>query len=143
MAMLDRRFVFILVALSALAALSQILLWLARPPTVEPDFIGPPRSGYTLDTFTLNALDEAGKLNLTISGPRLVRRGEDGSIFVTTPDYVMMDSEGHPWVGTSASAWVNKDGSQMQLEGDVVLRRKPSSDVTEATITTSNLTAWP
>lgn len=141
--MIDRRFVLIVVALSILAGASQIVLWLTRPPAVEPVFAGPPRAGYTLDTFTLNALDEDGKLNLTISGPRLVRRGEDGSIFVTSPDYVLVDSDGHPWVGTSTSASVNKDGSRMQLEGNVALRRTPTADVSEATITTSDLIAWP
>jgi lipopolysaccharide export system protein LptC len=141
--MIDRRFITLVVVLAALAAVSQILLWLTRPRPSEPSFSGPPRSSYTLNTFTLNALDENGKLSFTVSGPRLARRGEDGSIFVTTPDYVMVDSDGNPWVGKSDSAWVNKDGSLMQLEGHVEMRRTPTPTLKPATIVTSDLTAWP
>lgn len=141
--MIDRRFIGIVLILAVLAIGSQLLLWLTRAKPAEPAFTGPPRSGYTLDAFTLNALDENGKLTFTISGPRLVRRAEDGSIFVSTPDYVLVDSDGHPWIGTSGSAWVNKDGSLMHLEGDVVMRRTPSAGVKLATITTADLTVWP
>jgi len=141
--MIDRRFIGIVLILAALAIGSQVLLWLTRPKPAEPAFTGPPRSGYTLDAFTLDALDENGKIAFTVSGPRLVRRSEDGSIFVSTPDYVLVDSEGHPWIGKSDSAWVNKDGSLMHLEGGVVMRRTPSAGVKLATITTADLTVWP
>ncbi|HMM67188.1 MAG TPA: LPS export ABC transporter periplasmic protein LptC [Dokdonella sp.] len=140
---IDRRFMLVVVALAVLAAGSQVLLWLTRPPTLEPTFSGPPRSGYTLDNFSLNALDAKGKLSFTVSGPRLTRRSEDGSIFVTTPDYVMVDKDGNPWIGKSDAAWVNKDGSLMRLEGDVQMRRTPSESVTPATLFTSDLTAMP
>jgi lipopolysaccharide export system protein LptC len=141
--MIDRRFVVTVFVLAVLAIGSQVLLWLTRPRAEEPTFTGPPRSGYTLDGFTLNALDESGKLTFTVSGPRLVRRGEDGSIFLSDPDYVMVDSEGHPWTGTSDSAWVNKDGSLMKLEGRVDMQRTPSASVSPARITTSELTIRP
>ncbi|MBN8480197.1 MAG: LPS export ABC transporter periplasmic protein LptC [Xanthomonadales bacterium] len=141
--MIDRRFVTTVLVLSVLALASQVLVWLTRPRPAEPDFTGPPRSGYTLDDFTLHALDENGKLTFTVSGPRLVRRSEDGSIFVSTPDYIMVDSEGHPWTGTSESAWVNRDGSLMQLEGRVDMQRTPSPGVAAARITTSELLVRP
>ncbi len=141
--MINRRFVTTVFVLAMLALASQVLLWLTRPRPLDPDFTGPPRSGYTLDDFTLHALDENGKLTFTVSGPRLVRRSEDGSIFVSAPDYIMVDSEGHPWTGTSESAWVNRDGSLMQLEGRVDMQRSPSPDVAAARITTSELLVRP
>lgn len=141
--MIERRFLTVILALAALAAVSQILLWLTRPRPPEPSFTGPPRSGYTLDTFTLNALDQNGKLSFTVTGPRLSRHGGDGSIFVSTPDYVMVDGDGNPWTGKSDSAWVNKDGSVMHLEGHVEMRRTPSATVKPATILTTDLTARP
>ena len=141
--MIDRRFVTTVFMLAVLALASQVLLWLTRPRPAEPDFTGPPRSGYTLDDFTLHALDENGKLTFTVSGPRLVRRSEDGSIFVSAPDYIMVDSEGHPWTGTSESAWVNRDGSLMKLEGDVAMQRTPGAEVGPATIRTSELQVRP
>lgn len=141
--LMNRRFILIVVVLSGLAALSQIVLWLTRSPELEPSFSGPPRSGYTLDNFSMNALDENGKLSFTISGPRLTRGGADGSIFVSTPDYVIVDKNENPWIGASDSAWVNKAGTIMKLEGHVVMRRTPDADTQPATITTTDLTAHP
>ena len=91
----------------------------------------------------MHALDEQGHLTFSVTGPRLVRRGEDGSIFVSSPDYVMVDSAGHPWIGHSASAWVNRDGSLMRLEGDVEMWRTPARDVSPSTIRTSELLVRP
>ena len=96
-------------------------------------FAGPPRSDYTLTDFTMNALDAAGQRTFQVSGPRLSRRGDDGSIFVTTPDYLLVDGSGHPWRGTSDAAWVNQDGSLMKLQGHVEMQRllveQPAIDV--------------
>ncbi len=141
--MIERRTLIILVALAIAAALSQILLWLTRPPALEPTFSGPPRSGYTLDNFSMNALDERGKLSFTVSGPRLTRRGEDGSIFVSTPDYVIVDKDNNPWIGSSNSASVNKDGSTMKLEGHVEMERQPGANASSARLVTSDLIAHP
>lgn len=141
--LINRRFVFVVLGLAALAAFSQILVWLTRPRPLEPTFSGPPRSGYTLDNFSMNALDETGKLSFSISGPRLTRGGADGAIFVSTPDYVIVDKDENPWVGTSDSAWVNKEGSTMKLEGHVVMNRTEDADTEPATITTADLIAHP
>ncbi|HQV49113.1 MAG TPA: LPS export ABC transporter periplasmic protein LptC, partial [Dokdonella sp.] len=103
----------------------------------------PPRSGYTLDNFSLNALDENGKLSFTVSGPRLTRRGNDGSIFVSTPQYLITDKDGNPWVGSSESAWVNRNGSLMKLEGQVEMQRQPSVSVQQVNIATSDLVIHP
>ncbi|MCB1570506.1 MAG: LPS export ABC transporter periplasmic protein LptC, partial [Xanthomonadales bacterium] len=70
-------------------------------------------------------------------------RSEDGSIFVSTPDYVMVDKDGNPWVGKSDSAWVNKDGSLMLLEGKVEMERAGGDAAKAATLHTSDLTARP
>jgi lipopolysaccharide export system protein LptC len=141
--MIERRHWGVIVALAAIAAITQVWVWLARPRPLEAEFTGPPRSGYTLDDFTLNALDESGNLSFTMTGPRLSRHAGDGSIFVSTPDYVMVDGDGNPWLGTSESAWVSKDGSVMRLDGKVEMRRTPSATVSEATILTANLIARP
>ena len=140
---MDRRFILLVIGLATLVAVSQVMLWLTRPPALEPTFSGPPRSSYTLDNFSMNALGDDGKLSFTVSGPRLTRRSEDGSIFVSTPDYVMVDKDGNPWVGKSDSAWVNKDGSLMLLEGKVEMERAGGDAAKAATLHTSDLTARP
>ncbi|GAA0713597.1 LPS export ABC transporter periplasmic protein LptC [Dokdonella soli] len=140
---MERRYWLIVVVLAVLAAGSQFLLWLTRERPNEQTFAGPPRSDYTLTDFTLDALDAAGQRTFQVSGPRLDRRGDDGSVFVTTPDYMLIDGGGHPWKGKSDAAWVNKDGTLMKLQGHVEMHREPGSDGKQVDVVTSDLTTWP
>jgi lipopolysaccharide export system protein LptC len=137
---MERRTLAIIFALATLAVGSQILVWIFRPHDQAAAFVGPPRSDYTLTNFTIDALDEAGKLSFRVSGPRLAHKAEDGSVYVTTPDYVMLDNSGNTWKGKSESAWVNKDGTIMKLEGAVDMHRIPTATVTPVQMVTSDLT---
>lgn len=140
---MDRRY-WLLVALLALAAAgTQWLVWIGRDRTDAQTFAGPPRSDYTLTDFTMDALDSTGKRTFQVSGPHLARRGDDGSVFVTTPDYLLIDGAGHPWKGQSDSAWVNKDGTVMKLQGRVDMHRQPGDDGKPVDIATRDLTTWP
>jgi lipopolysaccharide export system protein LptC len=141
--MTDRR-LWLVAALLALAGIAlNIVLWITRQRTNEQTYAGPPRSDYTLTDFTLNALDADGKLSFQTVGPFLARRGEDGSIFVTTPDYVIYDGNGHQWKGKSDSAWVNKDGTIMRLDGHAEMHRQPAEGVQPVDVVTRDLTTWP
>lgn len=141
---MERRY-WLLVAMLALVAVgTELLLWVTRERPDAQTFAGPPRSDYTLTDFTLNALDSAGKRTFQVSGPTLARRGEDGSIFVTTPDYVLVDGSGHQWNGKSDAAWVNKDGTLMKLQGHVEMHRPAQGeDDRSIDVETSDLTTWP
>ncbi|MFZ2236432.1 MAG: LPS export ABC transporter periplasmic protein LptC [Dokdonella sp.] len=139
--MIERRHWPIIIALVLLAAGSQFLLWLIREPATD-DFVGPPRSDYTLSNFQLTALGDDGKLTFRMSGPILTRSDKDNSIYVTTPDYVMVDGSGRPWQGNSDAAWVDKAGVIMQLRGAVVMHSEPKGK-DPVTITSSDLTIWP
>ena len=130
-----------LLAIGAVAA--QVLVWVFRPHDQARGFIGPPRSDYTLRNFSIDALDEAGKLSFSVTGPRLTHKDEDGSVYIDTPDYVMVDNSGNIWKGKSNAAWVNKDGSIMKLEGHVEMHRQATAKVQPADIVTSDLTTWP
>ncbi len=141
--MIDRRKLGWIVLLALIAAASQMFVWLSRPRPAMPAFTGPPRSDYTLTNFSLDALDEQGKLAFTITGPRLTRRGDDGSIFIATPDYTMAASNGDLWRGESESAWVNKDGSRMLLQGRIEMRRDPLPTAPPITIVSANMSVWP
>jgi lipopolysaccharide export system protein LptC len=140
---MERRYWLLLVVLTSVAVGTEVLLWVTRERPDAQTFAGPPRSDYTLTDFTMNALNAAGKRTFQVSGPRLARRGEDGSIFVTTPDYVLIDGNGHPWKGTSDAAWVNKDGSLMKLQGKVQMHREAIGDLKVVEVVTSDLTTWP
>jgi lipopolysaccharide export system protein LptC len=141
--MTDRR-LWLVAALLALAGIVlNIVFWITRQRTNEQTFAGPPRSDYTLTDFTLNALDAEGKLSFQTVGPTLARRGEDGSIFVTTPDYIIYDGNGHQWKGRSDSAWVNKDGTIMRLDGHAEMHRQAAPGVQPVDVVTRDLTTWP
>lgn len=140
---MERRYWLIVVALVLAAAGSEFLLWINRAPFSDQTFAGPPRSDYTLNDFTLDALDTLGRRTFQVSGPHLARRAEDGSIFVTTPDYVIIDGNDHPWHGKSDAAWVNKEGTLMMLQGHVEMHRDASADTKAIDIVTSDLTTWP
>ena len=141
--MTDSR-LWLVAALLALAGIAlNVVLWITRQRINEQTFEGPPRSDYTLTDFTLNALDAQGNLSFQTVGPRLARRGEDGSIFVTTPDYVIYDGNGHEWKGKSDTAWVNKEGTLMQLDGHVEMHRQAAKGVEPVDVVTRNLTTWP
>jgi len=141
--MIDRR-LWLVAALLALAGIAlNIVFWITRERVNEQTFAGPPRSDYTLSDFTLNALDSQGKLSFQTVGPRLARRGDDGSIFMTTPDYVMVDGNGHLWKGKSDSAWVNQDGTIMKLLGHVEMHRQPEKGLDPMDIVSRDVTTWP
>jgi lipopolysaccharide export system protein LptC len=140
---MERRYWLVVAVLAILAAGTELLLWLARDRTNAQTFAGPPRSDYTLEAFTLDALDSAGKRTFRISGPRLARRGDDGSIFVDSPDYLLLDGGGHPWNGTSDSAWVDKEGSVMKLLGHVEMHRAADAQTEAIDVVTRDLTTFP
>jgi len=137
---MERR-TWLAVALLAFVALAtQALVWVFVPREDENTFIGPPRSDYTLANFTLDALDEQGKHSFTMAAPRLARKEDDGSIFVTAPAYEIVDNGGNLWKGTSESAWVNKDGTVMKLDGAVDMRRLETEKVQPVQMLTRDLT---
>ena len=141
--MTDRR-LWLVAALLARARIAlNIVFWITRQRINVETFEGPPRSDYTLGDFTLNALDAEGNLSFQTIGPFLARRAEDGSIFVTTPDYVLFDGGGHAWKGKSDSAWVNKEGTIMKLQGHVEMHRQAEKGVQPVDLVTTDLTTWP
>jgi len=137
---IDRRLVLIIAALAVFALATQAIVWFLAPREEESAFVGPPRSDYTLTDFTLDALDEQGQHSFSMVAPRMARRQDDGSIYVSTPDYEIVDNSGNLWKGTSESAWVNKDGSIMKLQGRVDMHRIETEKVTPVQILTRDLT---
>lgn len=138
--MIEQRTWLIIALLAAIAVATQALVWIFVPREFESTFVGPPRSDYTLTNFTLDALDEQGRHSFTMVAPRLARKQDDGSIFVTAPNYEIVDNSNNLWKGTSESAWVNKDGTLMRLEGAVDMHRLETESVTPVTLVTRDLT---
>jgi lipopolysaccharide export system protein LptC len=137
---MERRVIAIIFLLALGALLTQIGVWMLVGHDQNQEFVGPPRSDYTLTNFSVDALDAEGQHSFTIVAPRLARKEDDGSIFVTAPDYDIIDNSGNVWKGTSESAWINKDGSVMRLEGKVDMHRLPTEKVDPVRLLTSDLT---
>ena len=140
---MERRHWLGIIVLALAAALSQWLVWLTREHPDAETYAGPPRSDYTLQDFTLTALDGEGRRSFEISGPRLARRSDDGSIYVTTPDYVLVDGSDHLWHGHSQAAWVDREGEVMKLQGEVRMQREAGEDGQPIDIVTRDLTVLP
>lgn len=140
---MERKTLLTIFLLAVLAISAQVLVWVLRPHDNANEFVGPPRSDYTLRNFTIDALDDNGTLSFRVTGPRLSHKGEDGSVFVDTPDYVMLDNSGNTWKGKSDAAWVNKDGTIMRLDGHAEMHRQASTGVQPVDVVTRDLTTWP
>jgi lipopolysaccharide export system protein LptC len=138
----DRR-IDVLAALVAAVVITWGMLWLLRPEDEVPAFVGPPRSNYTLADFTLNALDEGGRLSFTVAAPALARRNDDGSLWVEAPDFLIAAATGEPWKGKSQSAFINKDGTHMLLAGAVEMQREGSAEAAAARVETRDVDAYP
>ncbi len=137
---MERKLVLTILGLAALALGTQILVWVYVAHDEAAAFTGPPRSNYTLTNFTVDTLNEFGTHSFTIVAPHMERKEDDGSMFVTTPNYEILDDNGDVWRGTSDSAWVNKDGTIMRLEGKVDMHRIPTPQVTPLRLQTTDLT---
>jgi len=137
---IDRRLVLIIAMLAVVALATQAVVWFLAPREEESAFVGPPRSDYTLTDFTLDSLDEQGQHSFSMTAPRMARRQDDGSIYITAPDYDIVDNSGNVWKGKSESAWVNKDGTIMKLLGHVDMHRIATEKVTPVQILTRDLT---
>ena len=140
--MKDRRTLAWLAVLLVAAAITQLLVWWLRPPPKPVAIIGPPRSSYELDHFTLHALGQDGKLAFSMTAPHLARREGNDSLYVNAPKYFFVASDGSNWDGTSQYAWVSADNNTVKLIGKVDMQRPPTASVSAAEIRTADATVW-
>jgi lipopolysaccharide export system protein LptC len=140
--MRDRRTLFWLIALAVAAGITQLLVMWFRPPPRPVAIVGPPRSSYELDNFTLHAFAEDGKLAFTMTAPHLARREGNDSLYVNAPKYFFVANDGSTWDGTSQYAWISSDNNTVKLIGKVDMRRPPTARIPEAEIHTADATVW-
>ncbi len=140
--MKDRRTLVWLVVLAIAAAATQLLVWWLRPPPKAIAMVGPPRSSYELDHFTLHAFGLNGQLAFTMTAPHLARREGNDSLYVNSPEYFFVGSDGSNWYGDSEYAWISADNNLVKLLGTVNLRRPASQRSPTAEIHTADATVW-
>lgn len=128
--------------LTLAAVLTQLAVWWLTLPPPPSAFAGPPRSSYTLHDFDLTALGEDGRPALRLSAPQLDRRGGDHALYINAPRFVLPQASGPAWRGSARFGWVNAQGSELKLLGDVRMAQ-PARGGGETVILSQDITAWP
>lgn len=141
----DRGVTVAIILIAIATAAAQLLYsWLAPAPKIS-EFVGPPRSGYTLTNFRLWSYDVDGQPSFNMVAPHLERRENDDSLYINTPNFELPSNRDGvpPWLGESLYAWVDKSGTLLKLQGPVYMHRIAFGETAAAQIHTSDVTAWP
>ncbi|MEP7184556.1 MAG: LPS export ABC transporter periplasmic protein LptC [Rhodanobacter sp.] len=141
----DRRVPAVTLVIALAAGLGQLLLWWFGPAPKTNDFVGPPRSGYTLSGARVTEYNAEGKASFRLQSPHLERREGDESLYLNSPTFQFPARQaGVPdWKGESLYGWVNKGSSEIKLQGPVNMHRAAFSGAPAAEIHTAEVSAWP
>jgi lipopolysaccharide export system protein LptC len=141
----ERRLFAAIVVIGLLAGFTQLVRWWTTPEPGKRDFVGPPRSGYTLTNFQLSSYDRDGLPAFNVSAPHLERREGDESLYINSPVFDLPSNRASvpDWRGESLYGWVNKDGDLLKLLGPVHMHRDAFADTAAARLDTADMTIWP
>jgi lipopolysaccharide export system protein LptC len=141
----DRKLASAIVVVALGVGLAQLLLWWMGPAPKPNDFVGPPRSGYTLTNFKLWSYNPEGQLAFRLQAPQLERREGDESLYINSPMFDLASKKpGVPdWHGQSLYGCVNRAGTLIKLQGPVTMHRPTYADNAAADLVTSDVDVWP
>jgi lipopolysaccharide export system protein LptC len=141
----DRRLPAAIVLLALAAGGAQLLLWWIEPQAKSTDFVGPPRSGYTLTDARVSEFNQDGEPSFYVQSPHVERREGDESLYFNSPTFQMPAKQpGVPdWQGESLYGWTDKTGTLLKLQGPVYVHRPAFADQLPLDLHTSDVTAWP
>ncbi|HEY3520716.1 MAG TPA: LPS export ABC transporter periplasmic protein LptC [Rhodanobacteraceae bacterium] len=139
---MDRRSIALAFVLALAAVGTWLLIQWLKPPPKPNEMVGPPRSSYTLNDFTLDGLGEDGTPSFRLVAPYLARREGDDSLYVNAPVYTIYGSDGADWHGTSQYGWVSSDNSLVKLIGKVDMHRPAVGKIKAAEVHTADATVW-
>jgi lipopolysaccharide export system protein LptC len=141
----DRRLPAATIAIALAAGVSQLLLWWIGSAPKSTDFVGPPRSGYTLTNARVIEYNALGQTSFRMQSPHVERREGDESLYFNSPTFQLPAKlPGAPdWQGESLYGWVDKAGSLLKLQGPVYVHRPAFDDQPATDMHTSDVTAWP
>jgi lipopolysaccharide export system protein LptC len=123
-----------LLPIALMLFLAALTLWLqyavlegsgaqSRPAAHEPDAI--------VENFTVQRLDDAGKVQYTFSAPRMSHFADDGSGEVLYPRVVQMTKTGSSLVATANRGTVSRQGEEAFLYGNVQVLREATPQTPE------------
>jgi lipopolysaccharide export system protein LptC len=141
----DRRLPAAIFVIALAAGVSQLLLWWLGPAPPARDFVGPPRSGYTLTDARVTEFGADGRPSFHLQSPHLERREGDESLYLNSPTFQLPAKQaGEPdWHGESLYGWVNKPGTLLKLQGPVTMQRAAFGTSPATAMHTADITAWP
>ncbi len=120
------------------------LAWHLRLPAPANDFVGPPRSDYTLDDFHLVVLDELGAESFVTIGPYLARDPNTESMALDKPHFTFPAKDGKgDWNGFAEDGWIDKKGTEVRLSRGVILDGPKSETNGLVKIRTDRITVLP
>ena len=79
------------------------------------------RPDYILHDFEIITLKKDGSEGFTLQAPKLARTPDNHEMNIDQPTFLFPDKSGNRWRSRSATGWVNGEGSEVRLRGNVVL----------------------
>jgi lipopolysaccharide export system protein LptC len=135
-----------LTAAAVLGILVALTLWFAdfgRDADAPDRFVGPPRSDYTLEDFSLTVLGDDGTLSFRGGAPRMARHPWLGHFDVEAPDFELHTREGAVWRAGAKQARISAEADELRMTGDARVERESSPELLPITLTSSELVARP
>jgi lipopolysaccharide export system protein LptC len=128
-------------ALLALAGLFGWSAWQhrsAHPPPVATGL----RPDYLMHDFEIISLNEEGNESMALRAPLMERNATNQTMNITTPLFLLPDADGNAWQLRAKTGWVNADGDELRLRGDVV-GDSPQGIDTPTRLQTTHLNVFP
>jgi lipopolysaccharide export system protein LptC len=129
-----------------LAVLVVVTRWFAdlrREPDAADRFIGPPRSDYTLENFTLTVLGDDGTLSFRGEAPRMTRHPWLGHFDVEAPAFEFHTRADEVWHARAQRARISATADEVRLIDDARVAREAGPAVQPLTLVSAELVARP
>ncbi|HEY5972012.1 MAG TPA: LPS export ABC transporter periplasmic protein LptC [Pseudoxanthomonas sp.] len=127
--------------LLAAALLSGWSAWKYRD-VPEAAAAGAERSDYLMRDFEMISLDEQGQESITLRAPEMQRNPKDETFTITTPLFLVPDSEGRHWEMRAKTAWVSPKADEVRLSGGVD-GKSPATASMPSSFKTQRLNVFP
>jgi lipopolysaccharide export system protein LptC len=133
-------------AAGVLAVLVMVTLWFVDLRTEQDaaeTFVGPPRSDYTLEDFSLTVLGDDGSLSFRGGAPRMTRHPALGFFDVESPDFELHTRADEVWRAEATRARISAEADELKLMDGARIERQAAADVAPISLTSEVLVARP
>ncbi|QHJ01527.1 LPS export ABC transporter periplasmic protein LptC [Xylophilus rhododendri] len=126
---LDRLSIYLPILLMSLLALGSYYLVRNAPSVQAPEVVRPPRhdADYFMRDFAVRTFDETGRLQREIFGVEGRHYPDTDTLEIDKPRIRAISETGAITVATAERGLSNGDGSEVQLIGNAVVTREPTT----------------